>query len=330
MATTDFSLKSLASKAVWPVAAAVLLYVAVSVWVLRGRHELASFDWALAPVILALSCGNYAARFLKWQYYLRTLKIRLPLSDSLIIFMSGLGLSITPSKVGEVVRSWFLKRGFDVPVARSAPIVLADRLSDLMALVLLCALGVYSYHYGHAVVWGVAALVAAVFVVVTVRPLGTALLKRLENAPGVGKQRMVHVEQLYDSSAELLNWRRVAVPLLLAVVAWGCEGAGFYLTLAGLGLHLGILVAVFIYAFSTIVGAITLLPGGIGTTEGALAGLLKLLGITTATAALAAIIIRAATLWFGVGVGAIFLIVAEKRYGGKERTGVWKLRQNGG
>jgi hypothetical protein len=222
MATTDFSLKSLASKVVWPVAAAVILYVVVSVWVLHGKSELARFDWALAPAILALSCGNYAARFLKWQYYLGTLRIRIPLVDSLIIFMSGLGLSITPSKVGEVVRSWFLKRGFDVPVARSAPIVLADRLSDLMALVLLCALGVYSYHYGHAVVWGVAALVGLIFVVVTVRPLGTAMLKRLEKAPGVGRARMVHIEQLYDSSAELLNWRRVAVPLVLAVVAWGC------------------------------------------------------------------------------------------------------------
>ena len=218
-----------------------------------------------------------------------------------------------------MLRSWFLKRGFDVPIPRSAPIVLADRLSDLMSLVLLCALGVYSYHYGHAVVWGVAALIAVIFVVVTVRPLGTAILKRLEGP--LGQKRMVHVEQLYDSSAELLNYRRVAVPLCLAVVGWGCEGAGFYLTLTGLGLHLGLLTSEFIYAFSTIVGAVTLLPGGIGTTEGALAGLLKLVGISTATAALAAIIIRAATLWFGVGVGAIFLIVAEKRYGGKKGWG---------
>ena len=330
MATTRYSLKSLAGKAVWPVAAAVLLYVVVSVWVLRGRHELTRFNWALAPAILALSCGNYTARFLKWQYYLKILKIRLPVIDSIVIFMSGLGLSITPSKVGEVVRSWFLKRGFEVPIARSAPIVLADRLSDLMALVVLCALGVYSYHYGHTVVWGVAGLIAAVFVVVTVRPLGTALLSNLEKVPGVGKKRMVHVEQLYVSSAELLGWRRVGVPLILAIVAWACEGMGFYLVLSGLGLHLGFLVAVFIYSFSTIVGAVTLLPGGIGTTEGTLAGLLKLLGITTATAALAAIIIRAATLWFGVLVGAIFLIGAERRFGNRERTRAWKLKQNDG
>jgi uncharacterized protein (TIRG00374 family) len=315
MATTDFSLKGLVSKAVWPVAAGVLLYVVISVWLLRGEHELATFHWELLPVILLLSCGNYALRFGKWQYYLKTLKIRIPIWDSLTIFMSGLGLSITPSKLGEVVRSWFLKQGFDVPVARSAPIVLADRLSDLGALVLLCTLGVFSFGYGQKLVLAVALSTAAVFVIVTVRPLGAWMLRLLERAPGLSHERLKHVENLYDSSATLLNWRRIPVPLVLAVLAWGCEGTGFYLTLVGLGVHQALATSIFIYAFSTIVGAVTLLPGGLGTTEATLAGLLKVTGTSTGIGALAAILIRAATLWFGVGVGAIFLVIAERRYG---------------
>ncbi len=317
MATIDYSLKGLISKAIWPIAIGVLLYVAVSIWLLSGKHELASFKWDYLPVILMFSLGNYGMRFLKWQYYLRTLKLKLPQRDSFTIFMSGLGLSLTPSKLGEVVRSHFLKEGFEVPVTRSAPIVVADRLSDLVALVLLCAIGVFSYHYGETFVWAVSVGVALLFAVLAIRPLGRWVLRHLEHAPGIGR-KMEHAEQLYESSATLLDWRRVTVPILLAVVAWGCEGTGFYLTLAGLGLHQMWWVAMFVYAFSTIVGAVTLLPGGLGTTEGALTGLLKVLGISTGTAALAAIIIRAATLWFGVGLGAVFLVLAERRYNASE------------
>jgi|SRR6202050_5419543 len=315
MAITDFSLKGLVSKAIWPIAAGVFLYVAVSVWLLHGRHELASFRWDYLPLLLTLSLGNYFFRFLKWQYYLRTLEIKLPLRDSVLIFMSGLGLSITPSKLGEVVRSHFLKEGFGVPVAQSAPIVLADRLSDLVALIFLCAAGVYSYHYGVGVVWAVAVVVLVIFMAITVRPLGALLMNLLQNLmPRLSWHRLERLEQLYRSSATLLNFRRVLVPVALAVVAWGCEGTGFFLTLKGLNLHESLLVAIFIYTFSTIIGAVTLLPGGLGTTEGSLTGLLHVLGIGTDTAALAAIIIRAATLWFGVALGAVCLIGAERFY----------------
>jgi glycosyltransferase 2 family protein len=315
MAITDFSLKGLISKAIWPIAIGVLLYVVVSIWLLSGHKELATFDWKLIPVLLALSLGNYGFRFLKWQYYLRVLDVKLPRRDSLVIFMSGLGLSITPSKLGEVVRSHFLKEGFDVPVSRSAPTVLADRLSDLVALILLCVVGVYSYRYGVTAIWAVAAVVALIFVAITVRPVGVALVRWLQRRlPRLDWQRLGRLEQLYTSSATLLEWRRVLVPVVLAVLAWGCEGTGFYLTLKGLGLHEDLLTAIFIYAFSTIIGAVTLVPGGLGTTEGSLTGLLRLLGIGGDTAALAAIIIRAATLWFGVALGAVFLVVAERRY----------------
>jgi uncharacterized protein (TIRG00374 family) len=117
---------------------------------------------------------------------------------------------------------------------------------------------------------------------------------------------------------------------VLSVLAWGMESFGFYLTLKGFGLQESMGAAVFIYAFSTIVGAVTMLPGGLGATEGALAGLLKLLNVSTATAALAAIIIRAATLWFGVGVGVVFLLLAQRRYATNAGVKEWKVSESDG
>src|SRR5207249_4789587 len=85
---------------------------------------------------------NYLLRFLKWELYLRRLGVRIPLSDSFLIFLSGFSLTVTPGKVGEVLKSYLLREAHGVPMARTAPIVVAERLTDLVALALLAVVGV--------------------------------------------------------------------------------------------------------------------------------------------------------------------------------------------
>ena len=63
-------------------------------------------------------------------------------------------------------------------------------------------------------------------------------------------------------------------------------------------------IAVFTLAFSTIVGAVSALPGGLGAAELSITGMLSLLlGLSVGTSAAATLIIRFATLWFGVTLG---------------------------
>jgi uncharacterized protein (TIRG00374 family) len=64
--------------------------------------------------------------------------------------------------------------------------------------------------------------------------------------------------------------------------------------------------AVFVLSFSTAVGAVSALPGGLGAAEVSIAGMLTLiLGMPPAEATSATVLIRLATLWFGVALGLI-------------------------
>ncbi len=85
---------------------------------------------------------------------------------------------------------------------------------------------------------------------------------------------------------------------------------GFYYVLKGLGIDVVVATATFIYAFATIFGAVTLLPGGIGTTEGSVTGLLVLQGVSVIDAAASTFVIRACTLWFAVAIGAAILVTS--------------------
>jgi uncharacterized protein (TIRG00374 family) len=84
---------------------------------------------------------------------------------------------------------------------------------------------------------------------------------------------------------------------------------GFYLILLGLGVPPSASVltdAIFVLAVSTLVGSASTLPGGLGAAEASITALL-LLTITSdhALAAAATLLIRLATLWFGVTLGLI-------------------------
>jgi uncharacterized protein (TIRG00374 family) len=82
-----------------------------------------------------------------------------------------------------------------------------------------------------------------------------------------------------------------------------------YLILLGLGQPPGwhvLSIAIFVLSFSIVIGAASALPGGLGAAELSIAGMLVLLlGLDADIAAAATLLIRFATLWFGVSLGLV-------------------------
>ena len=98
--------------------------------------------------------------------------------------------------------------------------------------------------------------------------------------------------------------------------AWLCECVGFALIVNAFpGAHVALGLAMVIYAGTTIAGALSFLPGGLGVTEGAMVVWL-VRGATRldhSAAVDATLLTRLATLWFAVGLGLICLAVARQR-----------------
>ena len=65
------------------------------------------FNWALLPLIVGLTLGNYGLRYIKWEFYLKVVGIRgVRRRDSFLIFFGGLSMVMTPGKVGEWLKSF--------------------------------------------------------------------------------------------------------------------------------------------------------------------------------------------------------------------------------
>ena len=118
------------------VALGVLLYAASVLYF--GAEEVAGaldgYGWWALGAAMGLSSVNYALRFWKWELCLRWLAVRgdgpddapdLTLRRSAIIYLAGLSMSVSPGKIGEVLRSLLLRASDGVPFTRTAPIVVA-------------------------------------------------------------------------------------------------------------------------------------------------------------------------------------------------------------
>lgn len=303
----------LLSLAVVGVYAGITLYGDVS----RLRGLLARYAWWTFAASLGLAAANYGLRFLKWQYYLKLLHVRgVPWTESLAIFLSGFVMSITPAKAGEVFKSALLASAHGVPIARSAPIVVADRLTDLVSLIVLVALGGLYFPGGLVPAVLASTLVTGLLVFVFVPPLGEWVITLSERF-AVGRRLAPRLREAYASLRLLAGPRALLWPTALSLVAWACECAALWLIVRGLGGGASLAVSFFVYATATVAGAVAMLPGGLGGTEVMMISLLQGLtggGVSETAASAATLLVRLATLWFAVGVGAVALVVFRRRF----------------
>jgi uncharacterized protein (TIRG00374 family) len=300
---------------IWLVVAAFIGLAAFSMVGDLGHlgDQLEGFAWPAFGAALALALSNYVLRFVRWQLYLRRQNVRVPVASSFYVFMAGLSLSITPAKLGELLKSFLLREMHDIPAARTAPIVVAERVSDLIALLVLAVLGVAAYGVDPTFVIAAAALIGLGLLLLAWQAPTRWLIDLATRPQRVRKLR----EPLHETLRGLGVLCR-PVPLLIstaiAVPAWACECLGFKLICDGFaGAPITMGHATLIYSMTTIAGALSFLPGGLGVTEGAMTVALVHDKIDRAAAVAATLLTRLATLWFAVLLGVVFLAIARRR-----------------
>lgn len=279
--------------------------------------DLGHFRWSVLPLILGLTVLNYTLRFLKWDYFLKRIGAQgLSRGDSLLIFLSGFAMTVTPGKVGEWLKSYLLRELRVSSFARSAPVLLAERLSDGLAMLLLASAGFVAFGHGWAI-FILAPMVSAFFLLVARhRPTATLLLWLAGRLPLIGRF-VDHLHEAYESLYLLLAPRSLLYATGLGFVSWGFECLAYYLVLTGLGVpgSWALLVkGAFILPVASLAGALLLLPGGLGVAEGGITGLAQVLvDLSRSQAAVSALLIRLCTLWFGVGIGLVALTAMTRR-----------------
>lgn len=274
--------------------------------------ELARLSLPEMAALLALSLVNYLLRALRWHLLARRLGVPVALAQSLRHFFGGFAMTVTPGRVGELVRMRWIRRETGWAVERAAPLVLVDRAADLaaMALILAAALGLSTGAPAGAA--AVVALALALAWGVThpglVRRVIEALWRLVRRAPRL----FVRARQAARSLQRFQSGPVLVAAFALGILGWLAEAWAFHLLLGWMGAGIGFWPAAAIFVFSTLAGGMTGAPGGVGGAEAAMFALLVAAGVPAGPALAATAVIRLTTLWFAIGIGVFVFPVAER------------------
>ncbi|WP_394829841.1 YbhN family protein [Pendulispora albinea] len=302
--------------------AVMLIFVAVygAFAVYTGLEKIAGSLESFAYSSFLAACGlafcNYVVRYFKWEFYLARLDIRgIPKVDSFFTFLSGFILTISPGKVGEVFKSLVLRETHGVPIERTAPIVIAERVTDLIGIIVLIVLGSIGFSGGLVWAGAGAVVVAALLIVVASRRISMGIIAMVGRMPGKVGKLAPKLHDAYESLATLVAPQNLFVPTVLSIAAWAFECLSLWVLLAGFQQTTSVLLCTFFYATSTLAGALVPVPGGLGITEGALQRQMMELGhVSEGTSTAAMLLVRFATLWFAVLLGFVALSALKRRH----------------
>ncbi|OHV87031.1 hypothetical protein ORS3428_07685 [Mesorhizobium sp. ORS 3428] len=264
---------------------------------------MAAIDLRVLAIVLLLSLANYALRFWRWSLMLSPSSTALPPSRHFLIYLTGFALTTTPGKVGEALRTFYL-RPFGISPRRCLAALYNERLFDVVAVGILAMFIAASS--GAAIRW--LGLLGAGLVAALVAAQHPATIARLERLSGFLPGRLVPslantaTAFLHDVRS-MMTVRLAVIGTLLGLLAWGAEGIGTYIVARELGLNIGPQLAIGIYATAMLAGALSFLPGGLGSTEIVMISLLAYAGATAPAAVATTTIVRLATLWFAVALG---------------------------
>lgn len=273
------------------------------VWVALQRIGGVAFLAGMSVTALSL-----LVRAWRWRLILLRMGHDLPGWLNLRVYLGGLALSSTPGKVGETSRSLLLHaRG--VPYPHSLAAFVCDRLSDVV--------GVATLGSAAALLAGARQpLLEAIALTSLVGSLAVSALWRSDSGLDWMSRRRHWVAR---AAAPALAWagqwrgRALGLYILLAAVAYGLQGMIFATFVGHVHHGLGLAACLAIYVNATLIGAASMVPGGLGTMDAALVLQLHAAGVPIEGALAASIVTRVCTLWFAwmAGIGALLSLGRE-------------------
>lgn len=290
--------------------------------------SLADFRWSLVPALLGVTALNYLVRYLRWRKLVQMVSGQAPgLWEDLLVFFAGTAMILTPARLGEWVKSYYARQLYGAPVARTAPILLAERAGDALVMLLLASAGLVLFQWGGPIFVVVAVIAVGAIAALRHRAVASLLVRSAGRFP-LTRRFLPPMEDFHESSRLLFSVRGVSWTLGLGLVAWSLECLTFFLVLGGLGRPITGELAVqaaFIFPMAALAGSLSLLPAGIGVTEGGITGLTQaIVGASRSVAAASALLTRAFILGFGLALGLAAMAALTWTMAGRERGRRWR------
>jgi hypothetical protein len=273
----------------------------------------------LVGAALAVYYATFPLRAARWARLLREGGADLGWRDLVRILLLGWFVnSLVPAKLGDLYRSYLVKRRFGISLSRTVGVVVAERLLDLIVVFGLLVVGGY-------VAFGRTILPDLWIVYVTGAVLGLLIAAGLVAVYAVGPRiarffprEVRRIGRLFREGV-LHSFRALPVAGPLTLIIWGAEAMRLFFVLWALGLDLPASGIVFVAVATSLLTTVPLTPAGFGFVEIAMVYVLtEGFGLSNSNAVAVAVLDRAVSVFSVIVVGAFVYVRSDRteRVGG--------------
>jgi len=257
----------------------------------------------IIPILLCFTT-SILIKSLRQMLFLRHLGIKIPLKQNTIIYLAGLSMLITPAGLGEMIKSHFLLKKYNQPVSKTIPLVLVERYHD--ALAILSILIIFS------IITGTTFLTIPLLIIGILLFVSLIVIKSRKLFPMFQKViRKVKIFQTLENHSIEFNKSLVSFTSkkiffsgwVVGMAAWSFDGLGIFLCFQAFELDFDFFISALLGLASILIGALTLIPGGVGVTEVSFVAFLSLYGIESSIASALALFFRLLSIWYVTCIG---------------------------
>ena len=260
---------------------------------------------------------SYIIRFFRWKIMLETIHLKPPILQNIYIWMGSFAFTATPGKTGEGIRAILLNKECNLPIIPVILSLLIERLTDAIAVLIILCINLKYIPISNS-----NSLILIVFTLIIIIFSFLLFYKRekIKNILILILEKILPNKKINLNNHNLkiirilLSPKNITISIILGLCAWIIEGSSFFIILKGFNISITWLGATFVHTTSSLIGTLTFMPGGLGTTEASTIGLLSLQGIPLSIGTSATLLIRLMTLWFATILGIICLLLNKYRF----------------
>ncbi|MCH6586370.1 MAG: flippase-like domain-containing protein [Thaumarchaeota archaeon] len=300
---------------IWIVLGSLIFYVVLILFSDASKISDHFFHIRIELIFLIFLLGilSHIIKSFRQKDFLQMIDEKIPFKKNLIIYLAGLSLITTPGGIGTFIKSKYLKHKFGIPNNKSISVIFLERYHDLLATttIILISFSIsFSWISATLVIISSFLLILVYLLIRNMKTFSFVHNKLLKikfiakRLPEVGPDESFFV--LTRANAMTKGW-------LISIGAWSLDSLAVYIGFLAFNVDLGYLLTSQIYFTSLGYGILSLIPGGIGVTEGMADYLLVNQGLDLSIASSLVIFTRLTTLWFATIIGVIFTRYALKQ-----------------
>jgi len=260
--------------------------------------------YLLIAILLWIS-GNLI-KTVRWHFFLNEFDNRIPFKQNFKYYLAGLAFVISPGRIGEIVRSPYIKRDYGVSISKTSSIVFVERVYDVMGLTIVLIIGLSLVEFNKTILLVPLSMLILIILILKNK---NKLLKLMKLMSKIKLLRNIdsNVEEVHDSVLKLMKTKFFLLGCSISTVTFLLNSVGVYFLISGLGAVLSFEEIMVIFPASLFIAILSFIPAGIGVFEGGMIGMLTLFGVHYEIAIATTILIRIITTGIMSVIGLYFL-----------------------